>query len=166
MHQDPPPTHPLRPFVTFAIFCADVPAVLIGRSSLSAYAFVPPCSFLWIVRSIYDPGRMPYGWRRCEQSYNSVAAPKADWEKPFHDRFPANHSIVCSPNVPRCFRSDHRTISSTLSCLDGEAGRLLSLAVAPVILTNDVLDLCTHNRRSVFSSLIYARRDKQSSHCD
>jgi hypothetical protein len=119
-----------------------------ARDRLVAYAPLRACSLLWTVRSIYDLRRMPYGWRRCEQSYNSVDAQKADCEKTFPGRFTTNHSIVCSQNVPKCFRSDHRTISSTLLCFDEEVGRLLSLAVAPVTLAND--GFCIS--RSVFSS--------------
>jgi hypothetical protein len=67
---------------------------------------------------------MPYGWRRCEQSYNSVAALKGDCKKIFPDRFATNHSLVQSPNVRQCSRSEHRTISSTLSSFGEEVGRL------------------------------------------
>jgi hypothetical protein len=79
---------------------------------------------------------MPYGWRQCEQSYNSVPVSKADCEKIFPDRFATNHSLVQSPNVPECFRSKHRTISSTLSHFGEKVGRLLILPVAPVGLAN------------------------------
>jgi hypothetical protein len=121
---------------------------LIGPLQPISLCSLAPCSLLWTVRSIYDLRRMPYGWRRCEKSYNSVDAQKADCQKTFPGRFTTNHSIVCSQNVPKCFRSDHRTISSTLLCFDEEVGRLLSLAVAPVTLAND--GICIS--RSVFSS--------------
>jgi hypothetical protein len=110
------------------------------RASAARYGRLPRATgdprALWTVRSIYDLRRMAYGWRQCEQSYNSVATLKAGREKTLPDRFPTNHSIACS-HVPKCFRSGHRTINSTSSYCDVEVGRLLSLSLGPVTPTKD-----------------------------
>jgi hypothetical protein len=98
---------------------------------------------------------MSYGLRRCEQSYNSVVAPKANCEKTFPGRFSRNHSPVQSPNVLKYFRSEDRTISSTLSCFDEEVGRLLSLTVAPVTLAD--ASQCDVRRSTVGVRRIRAR---------
>jgi hypothetical protein len=105
---------------------------------------------------------MSYGLRRCEQSYNSVVAPKANCEKTFPGRLSRNHSPVQSPNVLKYFRSEDRTISSTLSCFDEEVGRLLSLTVAPVTLADasqcDVRRSTFNGRRSAHPSAVFRFR--------